>query len=380
MELFHASNQWATRPNDQRFWTLSDLHEKTFEYANAARTSTGVPYNTLRTVAEGNEVLLVGKKDVPSKLTHWAFGQLAARVAAPAGYLRGLPATLAVQCLNNGLKNRVAESEDDSANLLFHKNGDYICRAVTSDKYSRIWNYEIAERLLDVEELGWRTAPGWACGSDDPQARKATAADVINGGIVRVGDMIRPSGLYASDHDMFVFLINEEARIQDGTDGGLSRGVFISNSEVGAAALKLTKFLYRYVCGNNIVWGAQEVQEVSFKHIGNIRERSKAMFELAMTAYADESVSDTEAKIKKARTTRIATTKEEVLDFLFGKRVGSMKSLVAGYNAVLPEADGDPLTFWGFTQGLTRASQSTAYADVRIDADKAAARLMEIAF
>lgn len=337
-------------------------------------------YNTLRTIADNGEVLLVGKQDVPAKMTHWAFGQLASRVAAPAGYLRGLPATLAVQCLNNGLKNRVEESEDDRANLLFHKNGSFICRAVTSDKYSRIWNYEVAERLLDVGENGWRTPPGWSAGSNDPQARAATSADVFPGGIVRVGDMIRPTGLYASDHDMFVFLVNEQARIQDGTEGGLARGVFISNSEVGAASLRVVKFLYRYVCGNNIVWGAKDVQEISFRHVGSIRERSQQMFDVAMREYSNESVSDLEAKIRVAKTKRIAATKEEVLDALFGKRMGSMKSLTASYNACLPDVDGDPRTVWGFVQGATRLSQATKYADERADADKAAARVMEMAF
>ena len=45
--------------------------------------------------------------------------------------------------------------------------------------------------------------------------------------------MIAPAGIYASDHDMFAFLVNEEYRIDDGSDGGLARGFFVQNSEVG---------------------------------------------------------------------------------------------------------------------------------------------------
>jgi hypothetical protein len=382
MELFQASHQWATRPADQRFWTVADLHTATHHYAMQARTSSDIPYATLRTQADNGEVMLVGKTNVPAKLTHWAFGQLAARVGAPAGYLRGLPATLAVQCLNNGLAARVSsgDGDEDNANLLFHSNGSYVCRAITSDKYSRIWNYEVAERLLDAADNGWRTPPGWAAGSDDPQARRATVADVFPGGIVKVGDMILPTGLYASDHDMFVFLVNEEARINDGTPGGLARGVFVSNSEVGAAKLRIVKFLYRYVCGNNIVWGAKDVQEVAFKHVGNIRERSEQLFDVTMKAYANESASDLEAKIKVARSTRIAATKEEVLDTLFGKRVGSRKSLEAAYDACLPDIDGEPNTIWGWTQGATRVSQETKYTDERVEMDRVAARVLEMAF
>lgn len=39
---------------------------------------------------------MLGKKEVPASLSHWAFGQVCAEVGAPAGYVRGLPATLAL--------------------------------------------------------------------------------------------------------------------------------------------------------------------------------------------------------------------------------------------------------------------------------------------
>lgn len=379
MELFQASQQWATRPADQRFWTLAELHDATHHYAQQAVERKDVAWSTLRTEADAGEVCIVGKGNIPAKLTHWAFGQLSAKVGAPAGYLRQLPATLASQNLNHGLKLRGDQLGND-ASLLFHSNGAYVLRAVTSDQYSRIWNHEVAERLLDTEGTGWRTPPGWSAEEGDPQARRAVLADVIPGGIVKVGDMIRPTGLYASDHDMFVFLVNEDARIMDGTPNGLARGVFVSNSEVGAAKLRITKFLYRYVCGNNIVWGAKDVQEVAVKHVGDIRGRSAQMFELAMTAYANESVSDVEAQIKTARTKRIAATKESLLDYLFGKRVGSRKLLNDAYEAVQPGTDGDPLTYWGFVQGATRVSQATPFVDERVEADKTAAKVLEMAF
>lgn len=381
MNLFAASHQWANRPNDERFWTLPELHTVTHEYAMQAREANNVAWSTLRTEAVDGEVTLVGKASVPAKLTHYAFGQLATKIGAPASYLRELPATLAVQNLNHGLKLR-GEALGSDASLLLHKNGSYVLRAITSDRYTRIWNHEVAERLLDATDNGWRTPPGWSCGSDDPQARAATAADVIPGGIVKLGEMIRPTGLYASDHDMFVFLVNEDRRIMDGTPGGLARGIFVSNSEVGAGSLKVVKFLYRYVCGNNIVWGAKDVKELSVRHIGNIANRQNVMFELAMNAYADESASDQEAKIRSAQTKRIATTKEKLLDVLFGnKRLGISRKLAeTAYDACLPEVDGDPLTFWGYVQGATRASQNTPYADVRAQLDRSAAQVLEMAF
>jgi hypothetical protein len=68
---------------------------------------------------------------------------------------------------------------------------------------------------------------------------------------------------------MFVFLADEKNRIElpnrrDGKTGELARGFFVTNSETGAGALKIKTFLFDYVCANRIVWGAHELEEISF--------------------------------------------------------------------------------------------------------------------
>lgn len=154
MELFKATRQWAVRPADQRFETLQELYDVTKGYADQAAQAT-TTWEKMRVEAVGPDVQLVGREDVPAKFTHWAFGQLCARVEAPASYLRELPATLAAQNLNHGLSNKGDQSK---AQLMFHKNGGLVLRACTSDMYSRIWNYEIAGRLLQMQERGWEPA------------------------------------------------------------------------------------------------------------------------------------------------------------------------------------------------------------------------------
>src|SRR5260221_5740474 len=150
MELFKANRQWATRPDDERFPTIQALHDATRAYYESAREKS-VPFGEVRTEAVEGDVQLVGKAGVPAKLTHWAFGQLCNRIGAPASYLRGLPATLACQNLNHGLAARVKDAVGSAmAKLLFHQNGGLVLRALTSDEYTRIWNWEVAERLLDL--------------------------------------------------------------------------------------------------------------------------------------------------------------------------------------------------------------------------------------
>lgn len=360
MELFKAHDQWSKRPADERFPTLQALYDATRHYADTARERADVRVDSLRVENVDGAVQLVGKGGLPAALTHWSFGQLASRVQAPASYLRSLPATLAAQNLNHGLARRLADGDRDATvNLLFHINDAFVLRALTSDKYERIWNYEIAERLLHLQSQGWEPALPDIRVDMDPNGP-------------------RPA-LYASDHDLFAFIRNRNRTINEpGNPDGLQRGLIAENSEVGASKLVLTRFLYREMCGNHIIWGAQDVIELSARHVGRVRDKL-SMWETEIRRYMDASAADDEAMIARAKTRRIAATKEEVLDALFGKRsIGlSRATLTAGYEAVNEAQDGDPRTVWGMAQGLTRFSQTTPYADKRTEIDRAAGRLMD---
>lgn len=381
MELFKASNQWATRPEDQKFYTIGDAYQACLSYKQTAVEKADVQPSTLRVQADGNDILLYGKGDRPARLTHWAFGQLSQRIAAPAGYLRGLPATLAAQNMNHGLKARYGTvdaptSQDETVNLLVHSNGGLLVRAFTSERYSRIWNHDILRRMQDFEQHGWTTpkpfefsgGSGW--GGDQEWKKEPT--------------------IYVSDHDIFVFMVNNDNRLREiGNAAGLGRGFFVENSEVGASKLKVTTFLYRFVCCNHIVWGAQEVFEVGIRHVGSAVDKANKVLdqlEVQLTKYANESASDDEAKIEKLQKTVIGANKEEVLDTLFNKLKNvpgaSRKVLTAGYDMaeLNRETDGDPNTIWGMVNGVTRYSQTVPFADERTTIDRAAAKLVDLAF
>jgi len=357
MELFHANKQWATRPDDERFSSLQALYDACKGYADTARERNDVRVDSLRVENVNGDVQLIGRGGLPAKLTHWAFGQLCARIGAPASYLRELPATLAAQNINHGLAAKVQDAKDAIVNLLFHLNDGLLLRALTSDKYARIWNWEIADRLLGLQAQGWDAA------------RPTIRVDLDSKG-VRLP-------LYASDHDMFAFVTHNERTINEpGNPDGLRRGLIVANSEVGASTLLALRFLYREMCGNHIIWGAENVVELKLRHVGTIRDRFSA-WDAEIRKYLDSSVSDEEQMIAHAQRTIIAATKEEVLDAIFGKRIPGLtrKALTEGYELVQP-ADGDAHTPWGIVQGLTRYSQSIPYADQRTELDRAAGKLL----
>jgi len=389
MNLYKASRQWATRPSDERFATLGDLVTATKGYADAAVEAV-LPYKDLRVVetdaAQGEtetDLALVGPTGVQARFGHWSFGQLAARVGAPADYLRRLPSDIVAQNLNFGIDSRGKEAGD--AKLLMHSNGTLMVRAFTSEEYARIWNWEVAERLDSLTSNGWRVPPARPSTEGQPGARAATAADLLDtdagmGLSVKVGDIIAPAGLYASDHDMFVFLVNEQNRIAEpGNPSGLARGVFVENSEVGASKLRVTRFLYRAVCGNHIVWDAEKVIELSVRHVGDI-DRKAAEFFATIREYADQSSEDDEAKVEHAMQFKLGDTKEQVLDNIFGKRILSRKQAAEAYTVAEEVENLDPKTAWGLAQGATRMATRIPFADKRNEMDRAAGRIIRIAF
>ena len=356
MNLFKANRQWSTRPPDEQFTSLASLHHACETYQAVAAQS-HVRHGALQTVPSGDEVALQGTNGQQALMTHWAFGQLCARAAAPASYLRDLPAPLAVECLNHGLAAQ--HDPNERALLMFHRNGNLLLRACTSDRYGRIWNADITRRLLALEQAGpWQPAPEAAGGS---------------------------RGLYASDHDMFAFLIDNDRRVRESLPGGgLARGFFCWNSEVGAASFGVMTFLYEFICGNHVVWGAKGVRELRVRHVGNADARAFRELNVELREYADSSASDEEAQITRAMQYQLGKDKDAVLDAVFRLRVPALPRKRAEEAYVLAEQHedwyGSPRSAWGFANGLTQLSQTIPYADERLAVDRAAGKVLEVAF
>jgi hypothetical protein len=362
-----VNKQWATRPEDETFDSLQDAYLAAKQHAENSVEKADVVPSTLRLAVENDAVVLVGKGDKPAHLSHWAFGQVSSLVGAPASYLRNLPATLATQNLNYGFKEKYGTADkpvdaDERVNLLIQANGGLLVRSVNSDKYSRIWNYELLERCMELIPYGWTNPRPFNTGD-------------------KVGTV------WVSDHDMFVFQTNDENLIQvPGEDRVLRRGYIMSNSEVGAAKWKTMTFLFDYMCCNRMIWGATQLSEISVRHVGSIADRVEELFQkfsIEAKRYAESSGVAEEAAIEKAMTTVIADTKEGVIEKVFKVLRGDItkKAIEAGYDTAvaLPDTNSGANSVWGLSNGLTRWSQTIKYTDERMGVDRAAGKLIELA-
>lgn len=374
MELMKAHNQWRTRPADQRFKTLNEMHQKCVQYAKAS-AEREIYFDHLRVESNEDDLYLVGKTGTQAKFNHFSFGQLAQKANAPASYLRELPATLAAQNINYGLKHRT-QASDPNAALLFDTSKENLeLKAITTTNYKRLWNYELTERLVRIQEQN----PNWV----NPMAYKVIeAAD--GKGWPRFSTEMEPAGLYASDHDMFAFLV-DESKTLEGSPQGLNRGFFMWNSEVGASSFGVMTFVYDRVCGNNIVWGAKNVVEIRLQHRGALDEKMTSI-RAKVSQYLDSSSNEIEGKIKKAKEYIFAGTKEKTLDAIFDlpKKIKDpilSQKLISQAVTIAEEKTeryGEPYSLWALTSGLTEASQLCGHADKRVQIDRAAGKLLNL--
>jgi len=357
--LTQANAQWSRRPADERFGSLQDMHNAAMRFRTSA-TVEEIKANALRLAAEGHNLVLTGPSVQGATMTNWSFSQLCQRASAPSAYLKTLPASIAADCINLGLDRECGDADDRLVQVLLGNNGGgVVARAATSDKYSRIWNSDITARLLELEAAGpWQPAPAAFDGS---------------------------RGLYLGDRDMFAFLVDNERRIfERGPGGGLGRGFFVSNSEVGDAAFKIMTFYYEFVCGNHRVWGAQGVAEAKIFHIGH-DQSSKAfdMMAVEVKKYAEASAAEDELKVERCQRYVIGAKKEDVLDAIFKLKIGGLTKAVAtqAYDLAEQRVDwyGAPNTAWGYAGGLTEIARDLPNASDRYALDCAAAKIMEMA-
>lgn len=378
MNLTEASKQYFLRPDDERYNSLEEMHAEATRQRQISQ-SVRLPKQLLPSIGYDDEqrtmLLKTHEGGRDYVLGNWSFNQLCQRLHAPADYLLSLDDPhLEAACLNKNIR----QVPDNAQGLqLYHQDG--FLRAVTSHRYSRIYDCDILRRLLPLKGAGWKTPPAWGR-ANDPRARQATAADVSNYSLVKVGDWIKPSGLYRGDRDMFVFMVNDENRINDGTDLGLGRGFFVRNSEVGCASFSYTEFAYRYVCGNHIVWGAQDVREVRLRHIGReTPDLALQTLAVQLIEYANSSAREDELLIAKSKNFVLGDNKDDVLDFLFGKRLMSRKLAQEAYETCEEfEPALNPRSVWGIVQGVTRSSQQLSFANKRYEQDSVTPKLLQL--
>lgn len=358
--LMTVSNQWATRPEDQRFLTLADLHAKVSQRRQESWTAAPETGSIRITAPEGR--LLVNAFDRTQgsqrelKPSHWAFGQLASYARAPASYIRTLPAELAAINLQWGLEH---SSVRENALVLARSNGDDEMRAMTSTSYGRIWDHQVVEAVQKVNVDGRWQVPAASYSGSNP---------------------LRATTLYASDRDVFLFLCDPSHPIEvPGENAPLFRGFYAWNSEVGSAVFGLATFLYRVICDNRIIWGATDIKELRIRHTGGAPDRFAYEGARYLKRYSEESSSTIVQQIVKAKETAVPinTGNAETVQDWLRKRGLTQEQAKASVETAQAE-QGSARTIWDIVNGITAHARSIQNTDDRVALERQAGKLMEV--
>lgn len=362
MQLLQASQQWASRPADERFTSLVDMHQHFETIRNQSRQ---VVVSTRKINAEpasdnqNKGLVITGPNGHAYAPSHWAFGQLASLAEAPAGYLRTLPAPIAADCVNYGLRFK---RDIEDVGVLLHNNGSATLRAATGPRYGRIWNSEITDGL--TQRFGDGVSGSWKVPGEFGKAVQVTKDNTT---------------LYAGDRDMFVFLADEERRIEiddrrDGQPGALARGFFIWNSEVGSATFGIATFLFDYVCRNRIVWGATEYRKITVRHTASAPDKWLEEMAPALSSYANSSTHGITQAIEDARKHRLGDQLDDFLANRFGKKSA------AGLKEIHQLEEGRPIeNRWDVITAVTAKARSIKWQDERVALETQAGELLDAA-
>lgn len=363
-ELMQASRQWASRPADERFTSLLDMSDHFHNVRNNSRAVVVSSRKLEIRPAEGDELKglqVFGPNGIGYSPTNWSYGQIAQLAEAPAGYTRTLPAPLAADCLNYGLK---VKRDIEDVGILLCKDGTPQLTAATGPRYGRIWNSDIVDAL--VKRFGDGTSGDFRVPGEFGKAVEVTK---------------RNTTLFAGDRDMFVFLADESNRIENpnrrnGQSGSLARGFFVWNSEVGSSTFGIGTFLFDYACSNRIVWGAEGYREIKIRHTASAPDRFIEEVGPALISYANSSTESIDKALAEAKAKRIGDDSDEVNTFL-ANRFG--KGLVSRLQAVHELEEGRPIeTLWDATTAVTAYARGIEYQDQRVELERKGGALLDL--
>jgi hypothetical protein len=187
--------------------------------------------------------------------------------------------------------------------------------------------------------------------------------------------------LYASDWDVFLFLVDdtnpiEAGRLSNGEPDLYFRGFYCWNSEVGSKTLGIASFYLRAVCMNRNLWGVEDFEEITIRHSKFAAQRFAHEAEPALTNFAQSSPASFVAGIKTARQQIVARGDEDREAFLrkrgFGK--SDTAKVIA---AVLDEEGRPPESVFDFVQGITALARTKTHQDARLELEAKAKVLLE---
>lgn len=366
-----VSTQWRSRPDDQKFLSVTDL----MSFLDG-RTA-----GTREDVIHGTDMVLLAQRDAPDSLlmqapdggeavfTNHAFQQACALADAPYSYLREKPAFITAVNLMDDFRSR-----RDLGQKLYWNEMSREVRAFTGENYGRILDVALAQSVHRIAGNGtgdtfWKVpgAMNWGNMTYNPYV------DVTK----------ESTTLFASDRDVFMFLVDdtrpiEVGKLPNGDPDLIFRGFYAWNSEVGTRSLGIATFWLRAVCQNRNLWGTEDFEEITIRHSRFAPDRFARDAAPALLRYTEASPTKLVAGIRAAQDARVAKDDDERRAFLSDRKWDLPKATIDDILATIEREEQHPAeSVWDMVNGITAVARQKPTTDARLKLEKIGAKMMD---
>jgi hypothetical protein len=187
--------------------------------------------------------------------------------------------------------------------------------------------------------------------------------------------------LYASDRDIFLFLVDdmnpiEVGKLTNGDPDLMFRGFYVWNSEVGDKTFGVSTMYLRGVCQNRNLWGVEGFNELTFRHTSGAPDRFVSEAAPALQTFTEGFTEQVVAGVKAAKAQIVSKTDEERVEFLqkFGFSEKQAKELIA---TSLAEEGKPQESVWDHAQAITARARCLDLQEDRLALEKVAGGMLD---
>ena len=284
------------------------------------------------TAVNENFDLVIG--NTPFQLNENAHRQLGLQLKIPAPYYERMRAE------NPGLLmanvNGWFQQSPDTRRMV--RTLDGTARAILSDRYRRIDNYEVAQKVLPI--------------ISEMQGARIESCEL-------------------TDTRMYIKVVNTRLEAEVVPGDIVQSGIIISNSEVGLGSVSIQPLVYRLVCSNGMVVNDAQTRR---NHVGRVNEASEnyqlyseKTLEADDKAFAMKIQDTVRAVVDEVRFTRVVNMMREAKDAPMNTAAvpGIVKLVSKDFHITDDESsgvlqrliEGNDLTLYGLSNAVTRHSQ-----------------------
>jgi len=132
------------------------------------------------------------------------------------------------------------------------------------------------------------------------------------------------------------------------------------------------------VCGNHIVWGAEEVREIRIVHKGEALDRFHNLALPRLNQFVENRAYNDTVKetVSRAMSEPIGQDLDKTMDW-FKDKPFTKGEITRAWEIGIAE-DNDVTTVWGMVQGFTAYARSMTYANLRVNLERRAGSLLNL--